>query len=190
VEYREWENVFNVFSTAISWVTINGYYAQGTRPNYYPAPGVAAALANFVDAQGGLTFRPVSRLLLDETYLYSRLSQPASALAPRAAIFDNHIVRSKASYQFTRALSLRGILDYSGVLPNPALVALDRRKHITADVLLTYLAHPGTAFYVGYTDGYDNLRRGAGGDTPQFAGAPTVATGRQIFVKTSYLFRF
>lgn len=58
------------------------------------------------------------------------------------------------NYQFTRALSLRGILDYNAILPNESLVALDRRKHLTADVLVTYLMHPGTAVYVGYTDGY------------------------------------
>ena len=97
------------------------------------------------------------------------------------------------NYQFTRALSLRGILDYNGVLPNSSLVALDRRKHLGADVLLTYLLHSGTALYVGYTDGYDNLQRDASGTAPDAmrpGGAPTVSTGRQIFVKSSYLLRF
>ena len=149
--------------------------------------GVPVTLATFDDASAGLTFRPLARLLLDETYIYSRLSQSSSS------IFNNHIVRSKVNYQFTRALSLRGILDYNGVLPNPAAVALDRRKHLTADVLLTYLVHPGTALYIGYTDGYDNLRRDPQEPAPaplRLGGGPTVSTGRQIFVKTSYLFRF
>jgi hypothetical protein len=143
-------------------------------------------LATFDDASAGVTFRPAARLLLDETYIYSRLSQAG------ASIFDNHIVRSKVNYQFTRALSLRGILDYNGVLPNESLVALDRRKHLTADVLMTYLVHPGTALYVGYTDGYDNLRPdpSASSGPMSVSGAPTVSTGRQIFVKSSYLFRF
>ena len=126
---------------------------SGTRPNFFPPAGVSPFLADFTDAQAGVTFRPLSRLLLDETYIYSRLTQPS------ASIFDNHIVRSKVNYQFTRALSLRGILDYNAILPNESLVALDRRKHLTADVLVTYLMHPGTAVYVGYTDGYDNLQR-------------------------------
>jgi hypothetical protein len=123
-------------------------------------------------------------LLLDQTYIYSRLSQPS------ASIFDNHIVRSKVNYQFTRALSVRGIVDYNGILPNQSLVALERRKHLTADVLLTYLVHPGTALYVGYTDGYDNLQRDPLDNTYRPGGSPTVSTGRQVFVKTSYLFRF
>jgi hypothetical protein len=73
-----------------------------------------------------------------------------------------------------------------------SLVALDRRKHLSADVLMTYLVHPGTALYVGYTDGYDNLGPHPAlpsGSLP-LSGAPTTSTGRQVFVKSSYLFRF
>ncbi|HEX9367530.1 MAG TPA: DUF5916 domain-containing protein [Vicinamibacterales bacterium] len=186
VDYREHEQVINAASSVISWMSVSGAYSTGTRPNFFPAPGVAPSLADFIDASAGLTFRPLSRLLLDETYLYSRLSQPS------ASIFDNHIVRSKVHYQFTRALSLRGIVDYNAVLPNETLVGLERRKHLTADVLLTYLVHPGTAVYIGYTDGYDNLRKDPtrmdGGLS--LGGAPTTSTGRQVFVKSSWLFRF
>ena len=185
VEYREWENVYNASSSAISWVSWYAGWSNGTRPNYYPAAGVPVALANFVDANAGLTLRPVSRLLLDETYLYSRLSQPQGA-----SIFNNHIVRTKLNYQFTRALSLRGIVDYNAVLPDASSVALDRSKHLTADLLMTYLVHPGTALYVGYTDAYENLRRDPLSGSLAPVGAPTVSTGRQIFVKSSYLFRF
>ena len=183
-DYREHENVASVSSSVIRWMSVGVSYAEGTRPNFFPAPGVPTALADFNDLFLGLTFRPQSRLLLDETYIYSRLAQPS------ASIFDNHIVRSKVNYQFSRALSLRGILDYNAILPNESLVALERRKHLTADLLMTYLVHPGTAVYVGYTDGYDNLRRDPieGRLTP--GGGPTLSTGRQLFVKTSYLFRF
>ena len=105
------------------------------------------------------------------------------------AIFDNHIVRSRVNYQFTRELSVRGILDFNGVLSNPALVALDRTKHLTVDILLTYLLNPGTALYLGVTDGFDNLAVDpVTGLRP--TRNPTTSTGRQFFVKTSYLFRF
>jgi hypothetical protein len=120
------------------------------------------------------------------------LTHHAGAGPGGSSIFDNHIIRSKVNYQFSRALSLRGILDYSGVLPNQSLVALDRRKHLNADVLMTYLLHPGTAFYIGYTDGYDNLRPDPQSPSGPLAlgGAPTVSTGRQIYLKSSYLLRF
>lgn len=188
IDFRQWENVASISSSVISWMSVGVNYAGGTRPNYFPGSGLAPYLADFTDASLFLTFRPSTRLLLDETYIYSRLSQPGSS------IFDNHIVRSKVNYQFSRALSVRGILDYNAVLPNEALVALERRKHLTADALLTYLVHPGTALYVGYTDGYDNLQdnpqMGAPTAALRLGGPPTVSTGRQIFVKTSYLFRF
>jgi hypothetical protein len=182
--HPEWENVVNVSSSVISWVSVNGSFSQGTRPNFFPAPGLAPAIADFVDGSVGLTFRPASRLLLDETYIYDRLSQKD------ASIFDNHIARSKVNYQFTRALSIRGIVDYNAVLPNESRVALERRKHVTADVLLTYLLHPGTALYVGYTDGFDNLRLDPATARFTLGGSPTTSTGRQLFVKASYLFRY
>ena len=87
------------------------------------------------------------------------LQQPADAPeSGRGTIFDNHIVRSRANYQFTRELSLRAILDYNAVLSDPSLVSSgSRTKHLAADMLLTYSFIPGTALYVGYTDGYDNV---------------------------------
>ena len=88
-----------------------------------------------------MTFRPSSGLLLDETYIYSHLeTRPDTGV--RATIFDNHIVRSRVNYQVNRELSFRAILDYNGVLANPLLVDLERTKHLTADLLMTYLVHP------------------------------------------------
>jgi hypothetical protein len=57
-------------------------------------------------------------------------------------------------------------------------------------VLLTYLIHPGTAFYAGFTDTRENLALLSG--PPAFVERtrqPSLATGRQFFVKLSYLFR-
>ena len=53
------------------------------------------------------------------------------------------------------------------------------------------MLNPGTALYVGYTDLYDNWRL-----DPTVSPAlrrtdfPDLNTGRQFFVKVSYLFRF
>ena len=93
------------------------------------------------------------------------------------------------NYQVNRELSFRGILDYNAVLANPTLVDLDRTKHFSVDVLMTYLVHPGTAVYVGYTDGYDNIALDPAG-VRTFTQRPSTSTGRQFFVKSSYLFRF
>ena len=68
-----------------------------------------------------------------------------------------------------------------------------RIKALTGDILFTYLLNPGTALYVGYTDRYENL--GVDPTLPfalrlQRIGQPTTPTGRQFFVKLSYLLRF
>jgi hypothetical protein len=80
-------------------------------------------------------------------------------------------------------------VDASRVSPNIDLVALDRTRHAGVDLLLTWLLHPGTALYIGYTDGFDNVRL-----DPDFGVLPTSSalqsTGRQVFIKASRLLRF
>ncbi len=188
IEFREHENLVTYFTSRISWMDFSVSLANGARPNFYPRPGLLPFLADSRDVSAQATFRPTSGLLFDETYIYSHLAtRPDSGI--HATIFDNHIVRSRVNYQVNRELSFRAILDYNGVLSNPLLVDLDRTKHLTADLLMTYLVHPGTAVYIGYTDGYDNVAIDAQGVRGLIRN-PSTSTGRQFFVKTSYLFRF
>ncbi len=183
--FRKHANYY-IFNTEwFRWLAVSSSFSHGDAVNYYPAAGYAPFAGNSQSANLGLTLRPTARLQLDETYIYSHLRTAA------ASIYTNHIVRSKANYQFTRELSLRAIVDYNGVLPNASLVALDRTKRVSYDFLLTYLLHPGTALYVGYTDIYQNLRLDP--SRPPYltlSGFPDLNTGRQLFVKMSYLFRF
>ncbi len=184
------------FSTQrLKWVGIDASYIHGTNINFFPSPGLLPFLARSDDATVGVTFRPTARMQVDETYLYDRLGTRANprTVGPSnsAAIFNNHLFRTKLNYQFTRAFSLRAIVDYDATLPNPALVDLERSKRLTGDLLLTYLLHPGTAIYVGYTDHRENLSFDP--DNPaglRRTGFPGFPTGRQVFVKMSYLFRF
>ena len=90
------------------------------------------------------------------------------------------------NYQFTRRLSGRAIADYRSVLPNPSRVALVGDRQLVTDLLLTYFVQPGTAIYVGYTAGFDDL---VASDTGARFGPPTNPKARQFFVKASYLFR-
>ena len=67
-------------------------------------------------------------------------------------------------------------------------MTLEQSRHFGGDVLLTWLLHPGTAFYLGYVDAYDNMRLGPRDET---AGANALrSTGRQVFAKMSWLFAF
>jgi hypothetical protein len=188
IKLAQHEDVVQFSSSYLRWMSLSLGYNHGTRPNYSPAAGLSPFLGTFTDLNATFTFRPASALLLDETYINSRLqARPDSPGTGR--IFSNPIVRSRVNYQFSRAWSLRAILDYSSVAPNPGLIALDRTRHASADVLLTWLPHPGTALYVGYTDGYDNLRIDPVNGVELTSGALSM-TGRQVFVKISRLFRF
>ncbi|MBS1840316.1 MAG: carbohydrate binding family 9 domain-containing protein [Acidobacteria bacterium] len=180
---------FNGFSKRIS---TNGELGWGRSTNY-DSPALPVALAPFLAksnyAQLFLTIRPVGKLTIDNTYLLSRLR----TLSAGSAIFNNHIIRSKWNYQFTREFSVRFIGQYNANLANPQFSSLQTTKNFNADVLFTYLVHPGTAIYFGYNSNLENL-------DPSLTLDPNgnlnrlrngyINDGRQVFVKVSYLFRF
>ena len=191
--FRKSFNEYEFGSEWFKWLAVAGAYTHGSGVNYYPAAGYQPFPAGWRYGSLDLTLRPTPRLRLDEKYIYSHLqTRPGwQSTSAATAIYNNHIVRWKVNYQFTRELSVRAILDYSGVLPNTSLVALDRTKRLSYDLLLTYLLHPGTALYVGYTDIYENLLFDpARPPYLQLSGFPNMNTGRQAFVKLSRLFRF
>ncbi len=166
-------------------VIFDSGFSKGSRINYDTPGMLPSFLGHGSELNTTVTIRPVSRLKLDEIYQLTRLYTNG----PRPeAVFLNHLVRSRLNYQFSRELSLRMIVDYNGVLRNPALINLDRQKRVTGDLLLTYLIHPGTAFYVGYTDTHENLA--LNGAVVNRIGLPSTTTGRQVFAKLSYQFRF
>jgi hypothetical protein len=118
-------------------------------------------------------------------------------------IFNNHIMRSKWNYQFTKEFSLRLIGQYITTLSNPGLTILPNAKSFNGDVLFTYLLTPGTAIYAGYNSDLQNidpsLQRVCAG-LPCLPGQSVdgllrtrsnfINDGRQIFIKLSYLFRY
>ncbi len=200
VGFRQSMTELQFTSEPFKWLAFNTDFQRGDGINYYPGNSLPPFLGHATSASAGFTLRPQPKLKIDHSYLYTRLgadrdwlpdSVPAATASSANAIFNNHILRTKANYQFTRSLSVRAILDYNGVLPNQSLVSLDNSKRFGTDVLLTYFVHPGTAFYVGYSNALENLawdplpsptvRRTSGLDT---------LTGRQFFVKMSYLFRY
>jgi hypothetical protein len=144
-----------------------------------------------------MSIKPTGHLEIDNTYILDRVLNGAA----HHASFNNHIIRSQWNYQFTRALSLRAIMQYNGLLANPTYSSLQTTKDFSADFLITYLIHPGTAVYVGYNSNLENLIPGlclpvAGqsvGCDPNGSGLVRsnglINDGRVFFVKVSYLFR-
>ena len=144
-----------------------------------------------------MSIKPTGHLEVDNTYILDRVLNGAA----HHASFNNHIIRSKWNYQFTNALSLRAIVQYNGLLANPTYSSLQTTKNLNFDCLLTYLVHPGTAFYLGYNSNLENLIPSlclpvAGqsmGCDPNGSGLirsnRLINDGRVFFVKVSYLFR-
>jgi hypothetical protein len=182
------------FSTEwLKWLAASAAYQQGTVINYDPPPGLVPTLGDGREIDLTLALRPSARLVLEQTYIDNRLDARADFALPAESAsrnaFVNRIARWKLNYQFTRPLSLRWILDYATVVANERLVSLDREKRLQGDLLLTYLLHPGTSLYVGYTDRQENLAIESTRVPTLRRTESVLNTGRQFFVKMSYLFR-
>ena len=189
----------------VKWMSLQGYYEFGDSVNFVApfaatpiqCPGLPAVistactpyLARSDGASALVSFRPLSALRIDNTYLFTRLRDRQTGMA----IFNNHIIRSKWNWQFNRELSFRMILQYTSTLANQQFTSLQTTKQLNGDFLFTYLIHPGTAIYVGYNGDFQNI-------DPELQLDPTgnllrtrdrlINDGRLFFVKVSYLFRF
>ncbi|MGH9642599.1 MAG: hypothetical protein ACRD3Q_09240, partial [Terriglobales bacterium] len=192
-------------------VYLQADYRFGTRVNYDAAcigpdknPATCSLYFPFMarrsSANVTLTVRPTRGLRIDNTYILFRLHQCPECANPQPQLsrpfgsMNNHIIRSKWNYQFTKEWSFRFIGQYSGVLANPNFTYLPTSKNFNADFLLTYLVHPNTAIYLGYNTNLENIGEPLGPDG--LGGVKHDPTGRlhndgrNLFVKGSYLFRF
>jgi hypothetical protein len=184
-DFRKNSNRVSISSQWQNWFQLSSSLEHGDSINYYPAAELSPFLAKSLTTNLTLRVVPTPQMQIDETYIFTRLASDGLG-----TVYNNHIWRTKANYQFTREFSLRVIADYNAVLPNSALVLQQRRKQLGFDVLFTYLLHPGTALYVGYMDNYENLRYDPTvSPLVQRGSFPDTSVGRQVFAKFSYLLR-
>jgi hypothetical protein len=188
-------------SQYFNWMTLNMEANIGRDTNYDPVQCGSAlgdcpitalppgpGKSRF--AQVSATFRPNKGLTVENTFFYYSLRDVHANLN----FINNYIARSKWNYQFTRAFSLRLIGEYNGNIANPAFTSLQNAKSFNADVLFTYMVHPGTAIYVGYNTDVANIYRPLTSNpndyTELLRSNRYLNDGRQLFVKVSYLLRF
>ena len=189
VGLRTHVQTINLVTQWLRWLSVTEGFEWGATPNYFPPPGILPYVADSVTASLGLTFRPTPRLRQDITYLHSHLTGGPAGSSRSARVFTNHIARATWNYQFTRALSVRAILDYNAVIPDASLVQLVHDRRVGIDTLFTYQVGPSTALYVGYTTGLQNVALSAVGRPVERTLTPGTVVGRQLFAKISYLFR-
>jgi len=196
LEFRNHSSQVSASSDCFPWMGVSALYNRGTGINYTPATGLDPFLGDGRYMTAGLTLKPGARLSIENSLIYSQLRTSSlsgvSVVGPGTNVFINRILRSKWNYQFTRELSLRAILDYNTLDPDDRLLhpSIQKDKRFGADVLFTYFLHPGTAIYFGYTDlcrnlSYDPTRS----PILQRTDGIGLSTGRQVYLKLSYLLR-
>jgi len=107
-------------------------------------------------------FKPHSRLQLGFDFQKSTFWKKRGG----ELVYDYNILRQKSTYQITKEISVRTILDYNHYY-----------KKIYGSLLLSYILRPGTVIFLGYDD---NFQR------DQFN---YVRTNRSVFIKFSYWWR-
>jgi hypothetical protein len=139
----------------------------------------APVLGRGMSADADATIKPFQRLVIQPSWQYSRLSYQNEG----PEIFRACIVRSRISYQFTRALSARLVVEYFNLreINEEAPPACTRTSSLSIEPLLTYQVNPFTTFYLGSNHGSEDLDDRADGNLRP--------TSRQFFMKLQYLFR-
>jgi hypothetical protein len=159
---RGWVNVSSSFSDPFK----AGVYVMRGRSiaRFLPVPvlgwgGEVSAYANI---------KPIQQLRIDPELSFAELYHPDTD----AKLFSGYIFRTRVTYQFTRELFVRLVMQYDD---------FDRR--LTVEPLLTYRLNPFTVFYVGSAHGLGDEWFHDNHDLPiRFAG-----TSRQFFLKLQYL---
>lgn len=110
------------------------------------------------------TVKPIQRLVIEPSYSYAELIHPEDG----SEIFTGYVARTRVSYQFTRELFLRTVMQYN-----------DFSGAMDVEPLLMYRLNPYSIVYVGSTHDFSEF------DDP----TGFVQTDRQFFLKLQYLFR-
>ena len=147
--------------------------SRGAAVNLEPLDGREPDPARALEATLTASARLTRGLTVDATFLTRQLSERASD----AVILANHIWRLKTTYQFTRELGMRLILQRDALDTLSSLTPLRPYADLTGDFLVTYLVAPGRALFIG-VNRYEQRR------APQ-----SLSQGWQTFAKISYAFQ-
>lgn len=120
---------------------------------------------------GSVRFQPTTAFQTQLNYTRIKLRRNDTGLVA----FEDNILSSRSTYQFSRYTFARIRMDYSTL-----------NKHFRPQVVLGWTPNPGTALYVGYNDdiSYNGYNPYTGLHEPGFH-----KNGRTFFIKASYLFK-
>jgi len=146
--------------TFISWMPFFLFFETGDEINY----DTEDAFLGYSNTYGiSLTFKPSKRLQLGTDFSKQTFWRSAGG----EQLWDYNLVREKVTYQFSKTLSVRAIVDYNFF-----------DKEAFGSLLASWVLRPGTVFFLGVDNDY--LRDEYGRLT---------GSGYNVFVKFSYWWR-
>jgi hypothetical protein len=152
-----WGNVSSSFSDRLSL----GFSASGG--DWIHRRFGAAQVGTGLSAGAWAEVKPTQRIVVAPSIAYQRMDDQHGD-----ELFAGYIARTRMSYQFTRELFARVVVQYN-----------DFGEALTFEPLVMYRLNPLSVLYIGSTHGY-----GSFDDRHGF-----VQTDRQFFLKVQYLFR-
>jgi hypothetical protein len=152
-----WASVYTGFSEKLSLgVSANG---GDWIHRVFGNAQVGKGLATSVNAE----IKPTQRLVIEPLLAYQRMDDQDGG-----ELFAGYVARTRASYQFTRELFARVVIQYN-----------DFNDSVTFEPLLMYQLNPLSILYIGSTHGYSAFDEPYGFER----------TDRQFFLKLQYLVR-
>jgi hypothetical protein len=121
-----------------------------------------------------------NRMLLENGFQYAK----SRDLDTDARLYRQSVVRSRLTYQFTRRLSARAVVQYA---ESRDWTDSSASRNWEIDPLLTYRLNSFSMVYLGSTHNYDDLAANADASVKQKA--EWALTSRQYFLKVQYLFQ-
>jgi hypothetical protein len=121
----------------IRWMPFSLFFKTGKSINYDPED----AFLGYANEYGvSLNFKPSRRLQLATDFSKETFWRKWGG----ERLWDYNVVRVRSTYQVSKPLALRVIVDYNHFY-----------KQIFGSFLVSYVAGPGTLFYLGYDSNYD-----------------------------------
>ncbi len=134
-----------------------------------------ATLGRGLNASVSARIKPTANLVLSPSYSYARLRRPDDG----STLYDGYILRTRATYQFSRELTARCVVEYN-----------EFDDGVSVEPLMTYRWNAFTVLYLGYGDHYQKY--GVGTPYPDALtneGTEWHRTTQQFFAKLQYLLR-
>jgi hypothetical protein len=158
--------------------------------NYQPVAGMAPLLGKARNVALDLLLSLGRQFRVDQTWLWNDLHTRAALAGASngSPVYRSLLSRTKLTYQYNRFYAAHVIVDYDRLATNAALNALPTDKRFNVDVLFSYTPIPGTAVYAGYSDLRQNLQLVGQPPRVQVTDKLNMNTGRQLFMKFSYLY--